>query len=81
MHSFNLHLCSTSKIDNTLIGHYMRSFFSAITEYFIIYEKRILEHLNYLRQHNGRAVHDLVMSMVTYSSVFSSLKGSVFEPL
>jgi hypothetical protein len=75
MHLFNHNLCSNSKIDTTLIGHYMKSFLVTITKYFSIYDKLINDHLDYLKQNSSCSMHEFMMSMVQNSLALGSLKG------
>ena len=75
MHLFNYSMCSNSKIDTTLIGHYMKSFFITVTKYFKIYEKIILDHLNYLKKNSKNDMTDAICSLKNNVLVRNSLGG------
>lgn len=74
-HIFSQSICSGSKLETTLIGHYMKSFFATMTKYFDIYERLILDHFNSLRNNSNRSVHDMMISMANNTFVMSTIRG------
>lgn len=78
MHVFNQSMVSGSKLDATLLGHYMKSFFSTVAKYFAVYQRSLAAHLEHLGRESPVASRETLLSMMQQSLRLGSLQKDAF---
>ena len=76
MFLFNQNICSNSNVDNSLVGHYMKSFFSTIKTYFSLYHRSLIAHLHYLENNIDKAKQQMMISRVNNPLFIQRISGT-----